>query len=308
MTTRVLVLLAARNGAQWIEEQVESILGQRGVEVALVVGDDASTDDTRVRLTKRWGGDTRVRMRAFETSSGSAGASFQRLMREVDATGFDAVALSDQDDCWLPDKLLAAVDILREQGASGYSAAVRAHWPDGRAAVLGQCPHMRRADFLFEGAGQGCTFVLERGFFQRAQGFLRGDAGRGATMHFHDWMVYVLSRAWNVRWVFDPVPRMDYRQHSGNDIGARGGLAGGSRRLWMIRDGWYAEQIAKASAVYVAAGGCDPLVLSLVRELEHRAARGIPASVRLALRLIQDGRRRRVDRAVLACAALARWI
>ena len=308
MTARVLVLLAAHNGAKWIEEQVESILSQQGVEVTLVIGDDVSSDGTRERLLTRWGSDARLQLIAFDAPSGSAGASFRRLMCAADPSACDVVALADQDDRWFPDKLQSAVDILSRQGAAGYSAAVQVHWADGHTSVSGQCPHLRRADFLFEGAGQGCTFVLRRDFFERAQGFLRSDAGATATMHFHDWMLYVLSRAWGLGWTFDPVARMQYRQHGGNDIGARGGLAGLTRRLGMIRSGWYAEQVAKASRTYVSAGGSDSTALDLVQQLEIGKARGLPASLVLGIRLLRDGRRRVSDRAVLFVAAMARWI
>ena len=306
--TRALVLLAAYNGAAWIEGQVSSILAQRDVEVEVMIGDDASRDDTLERLAIRFAGDARVRVISWDRASGSAGANFLRLMRAADASGFDVVALSDQDDEWFPDKLAAGVAALRTSAAAGFSAAVTARWDNGRETVLTQCPQTRRADFLFEGAGQGCTFVLGHAFFGRVQRFLASKAGQGTDMHFHDWMLYVLSRAWGERWVFDPTPRMVYRQHADNEIGARGGSSALARRLGKIRDGWYAAQIAKAGAVYEAAGGTDPSVLRLVRELERGRARGPLASAGLALRLWRDGRRRAVDRAVLVVAALARWI
>lgn len=306
--TRVAVLLAARNGAEWIEEQVASIIAQEGVDVRLIVGDDASRDDTRARVVARWGDDTRVQVRAFDAPSGSAGANFLRLVRAVDVADCDAVAFSDQDDVWWPAKLARGIKVLRAADAVGASAAVEARWYDGRTAVLDQCPRTRRADFLFEGAGQGCTFVLDRAFFERVQSFLRSPAGAAATMHFHDWLVYLLSRAWGERWAFDPRPCMTYRQHGGNEIGARGGRSGFVRRFAKIYDGWFAGQIAKACTVYVAAGGADPAVLQLVDLLGRGHARSRFESALLALRLLRDGRRRSTDRAALAVSALLRWI
>ena len=46
MTARIVVLLATRNGARWLPEQMASILDQRGVDVRVVTLDDASTDGT----------------------------------------------------------------------------------------------------------------------------------------------------------------------------------------------------------------------------------------------------------------------
>ncbi len=307
--TRVLVLLAACNGERWIEEQVESILAQRGVEVNLLIGDDVSRDASRDLLAARWGADPRIQVLAWPTPSGSAGANFLRLMRHADACGFDAVALADQDDVWLPGKLAAGMAKLGESDdVCACSAAVEAFWDDGRTSVLAQDPRTRRADFLFEGAGQGCTFVLSLSFFARVQFFLASPQGATVDMHFHDWMLYVLCRAWGGRWVFDPRPQMRYRQHGGNDIGARSGLGAFSRRLGKIRDGWYAAQVAKACRVYAAAGGDDPGVLVLARQLAEGPARGSLAALGLAGRLWRAGRRRTVDRVVLVYAALAGWL
>lgn len=304
---RIIVLLASYNGVQWIEEQIESILAQQGVDVDLVVGDDVSKDDTCARIAARWAHDPRVRVIVWPESSGSAGANFLRLIRCVDVSQADAIAFADQDDIWWPHKLANGAAALIAAHASGYSAAVQARWDDGRTALLQQSPNKRGADFLFEGAGQGCTFVLDRRFFERIQSFLNSPEGQSVEMHFHDWLVYLLSRAWDEPWVFDPCACMTYRQHASNEIGARSG-SGFLRRLSLIREGWYADQIAKACAAYVTAGGADTNVLHLITDLGQGHMRGRLASMRLALHLLRDGRRRVFDRAVLFVAALQRWI
>ena len=43
---RVLVLMATHNGQEHLAEQLDSILGQEGVEVSLRISDDCSTDNT----------------------------------------------------------------------------------------------------------------------------------------------------------------------------------------------------------------------------------------------------------------------
>lgn len=306
--THVLVLLAAYNGAEWIEAQIDSILKQEGVTVQIVVSDDASRDGTPERIAAAWPHEARIQVSRATAASGSASANFLRLMRTVDPAGYDHVALADQDDTWFPSKLAVATAKLEQNDAAAYSSAVVARWQDGREALLAQSGRTRIADFLFEGAGQGCTFVMTNAFFSRVQEFMRSDAAADLQMHFHDWMLYVLSRAWGERWVFDPKPGMIYRQHASNDIGARGGSSGLSRRLGMIREGWYAEQIAKAGDVYLRAGGNDARVLALRRQLEGRPQRSWAASLSLAFSLLRVGRRRRVDRAILFVSAVLGWI
>ena len=61
---RVTVLMATYNGmaegGAWLDEQVDSVLAQAGVEVRLVVSDDASSDGTRAHLQERAAADPRI--------------------------------------------------------------------------------------------------------------------------------------------------------------------------------------------------------------------------------------------------------
>ena len=43
---KIAVLLAAFNGMEWIEEQVESIFAQQSIDVDIYISVDLSTDDT----------------------------------------------------------------------------------------------------------------------------------------------------------------------------------------------------------------------------------------------------------------------
>lgn len=303
---RVLVLMATYNGAPWLSEQLDSILRQQGVDVQILIGDDCSRDATRTVVAERAAQDARIRLVGWDQSSGSAGANFRRLYRQVPSDAvFDFVALADQDDLWAPDKILSAVKALQTSSSDGYSCAVRAFRPDGHTWTLPQSPRASRTDFLFEGAGQGCTFVLSREMFLRIGAFCRQQSQAVETLHYHDWLVYLLVRAWGGRWYFDPVPRMDYRQHGGNEIGARGGIASVWRRLQLLRDGWFARQVDAALQLWMLAGGQDVLVEE-IGQLMHQGS--AISRIRLAVLIAHHGRRRLIDRAVLTVAALAGWI
>ena len=303
---RVLVLLASYNGAPWLRAQIDSILAQAGVEVDIMVGDDASHDATPDLLRDAWPGEARIRFRRWDGSSGSAGANFRRLFRTVDSIGYDFVALADQDDVWHPDKLARALEALQRHNAQGYSAAVEAFWPDGRRKTMAQCARERGADFLFEGAGQGCTFVLRQSLFARVRGFCIEHVDAVERLHYHDWMIYLLARAWDARWVFDARAALDYRQHGGNEIGARGSQGAVQRRLKQIRNGWYGRQIRQAAKLYRIAHPGDAFIEGAAQLLGRDD--GPLRRLGLAGFVIRHGRRRRVDRAVLALAALAGWI
>jgi rhamnosyltransferase len=302
---RVLVLLAAFNGARWIAEQLQSILAQDQVECRVVVRDDGSKDATWAELA-HLAHDERIQPVLAATPSGSAAQNFLALIRDNAATGFEFIAFSDQDDVWNPDKLRRACAALTKSAAAGYSSATSAVWPHGRRSLLTQRNIPGTSDYLFEGAGQGCTFVLTADFYGRVRRFFIANAQLTSNLHFHDWAVYALARTWKLRWHFDPEPSMMYRQHGGNDTGARHSRAGVTRRIRLISAGWYSTQLRVIANICAAADAANTTVIAWRRACTRPP--GWPRRWAIVLFCLRGGRRRMTDNAILILSALAGWI
>lgn len=303
---RILVLLATYNGATWIREQLESILAQQDVDVRVAVRDDCSSDATHLELA-RFAHHDKVRIAAVPPDrSGLPARNFLSLIRDNPAGALDFVALSDQDDLWNRDKLERACRMLKASAAAGYSSATTAAWEDGRQRVTRLSGPPTAIDFLFEGAGQGCTFVLTREFYERVRTFLTAHRDLTNEVHYHDWMIYALARSWNLRWYFDSQPSMRYRQHAANHTGARGTVRGAIKRLAMIREGWYRTQLLAIAGICRAAAPVNDSVLGWHRELV--APQSWRRRLRIARFCLRGARRRRRDRMVAVLAALCGWI
>jgi rhamnosyltransferase len=289
------VLLAARNGAFFIERQLQSVLQQIAVDVRVDIRDDDSSDGTRDLVSSLAHRDGRIVLHTDHASSGSAAANFFQLLREAPLDGFTHVAFCDQDDEWSEDKLARAVAALALTGADGYSASVEACWADGKRRVLSQHSGIRRADHLFEGAGQGCTFVFPVESARVIQRILHVHAVLLPAIHYHDWACYALVRASGGRWCFDPVPSMTYHQHGSNDTGARNSFVGVARRIRLIRQGWYRTQVDAVNRLLLAAyPGHAP-----AQEWCELAMRPSARTARLVY-VVRNGRRREIDRAIQA--------
>jgi len=300
---RVLVLMATFNGEQWLQSQLQSIAAQQDVELSLMVSDDASSDGTVGLLRDFCAHRLDLRLIQASVPSGSAGKNFIRLMLAADPSGHDYVALCDQDDEWHPDKLSRASDCLARSTAAGYSAAVRAFWPDGRVSTLKQSPATTLADYVFEGAGQGCTFVLRADAFRAAQRLMEQHRELLEPLHYHDWLLYALFRAQGQNWLFDARPCMQYRQHAGNDTGARSNGAGLMKRLRLIRSGWYGAQVETMARVCVAAVGSRGIGARCYLSLIDSSRSTLTLRLRLCAFVMVHGRRRFTDRCVLLLAA-----
>ncbi|MGN6527489.1 MAG: glycosyltransferase [Burkholderiaceae bacterium] len=304
---RVLVLMATFDGAAWVAEQLESILAQQRVEVAIRLADDCSRDDTLacVRAVEARHPGVPVSVVARAVPSGSAGANFRRLLAETEVEAFDYVALSDQDDLWDADHLARGCEALDRNGCAGYSCAVRT-FGAGEEAVLRQVTRMRALDFLFEGAGQGCTFVMTAALAARVRAVCREHSREVAALHYHDWLVYLVARTAGARWFFDPHPSLRYRQHGSNEIGARNARAALARRLALIRNGWYAEQVRAATVLACRLAPGNAALAHFERLLGSRP--GAMRRLRLAAAMLRVSRRRAVDVCMLVASALAGWI
>ena len=297
--------MAACNGDEWIEQQIRTILGQNAVDVHIVISDDLSADRT-LDVISVFHSTGRVSVISPELPTGSAAQNFLFLIRETDAKNYSFIAFSDQDDIWLPDKLTRACAILIERGADIYSCATTAFWINGRERLLAQAASATESDFFFEGAGQGCTYVLTKAFYDKARAFILQNGELTERLHYHDWMFYALSRSWRLKWTYDSCPMLLYRQHEKNDTGAKTTLKGIRRRLTRIRSGWYAEQVREIARVCAKAAPCDARIVSWCRIISQ--PRSVARWLGILKICIAGGRRRHSDYLMLFVASASGWL
>jgi rhamnosyltransferase len=294
--------MATFDGARWIDEQLDSILNQRRVDVQTVIRDDGSSDSTAANVERIAINDNRITLSVADAPSGSAAQNFFALIRENEATGFDFVALSDQDDVWDTDKLQRSAAALRLSGGCAASSSVVAVWPDGRSRLLIQNPSQTKTDFLFEGAGQGCTFLLTSAFYRQLRSFVIEHPSLTRDIHYHDWSIYALARTWRLVWTFIPDATLRYRQHTANDTGARSSIGGAAMRFRRIRSGWYREQLMGIARVCRAAVPADPMIASWDEVLHSNPS--WRRRIKIARTCLAGGRRRFSDNIVLIVSAL----
>jgi rhamnosyltransferase len=304
--TRVLILMATFNGAKWIREQLDSVLNQIGVCIYIFVSDDCSVDGTGqiIKAHPMYG--EKITLVENVSVSGSAGRNFQRLFLLSKSSEFDYVALCDQDDIWKPEKLVSAINLMIRSGSTGYSSDVLAMWPDASTRLVRQSKKERSCDFLLEGAGQGCTFVIEARLFDTVVIFIRNNLELSSRFHYHDWLIYLICRINGGRWIFDHDTYIVYRQHGENEIGARNGVRSVKYRLDKIKSGWYKEQILLACQISALAGKSSAAVDKMRGFMSGDFIRF--RNLKFAFYLFRHGRRRLIDRAVLFLAALRGWI
>jgi rhamnosyltransferase len=293
MNKRVLVLMATHNGIQWIAEQLKSIQSQERVDVSILASDDASTDGTFEYLNSNFG----LMMLKGRGPHGSAGKNFFNLLLHADFSSYDFVAFSDQDDIWHPWKLERAINCLATQGCEGYSANVTAFWENGREVLVDKAQSQREWDFLFQGAGPGCSYVMSAFLAKGIQSALRANPRIPDEICLHDWFVYAWARSHGFEWFIDKVSVMRYRQHSANEFGVNSGFKVAKKRIEEIKSGWYRGQVEAIALV------CGVDSQKLVHKVLSKTWKG-----RISLALHADKFRRRYsDAFMLALTSMRCW-
>lgn len=306
---RIVVLMATYRGERFLEPQIASILDQRGVDVRLIVSDDGSDDRTPELLDRIAANDSRVTVLPPERSGSSAG-NFFRAIRDARIDDADAIAFSDQDDLWYPEKLARHFALLNGTTAAGTVGGVSSNVAPFSAARPGPALErggpQRLADHVFDSAGPGSTYLLTPAAYALVREQLLDPDGAASHAAYHDWLIYALVRAAGYRWVFDPRPSLGYRQHDQNVLGAQSGFAQDWERLRVIASKAHRAQVITIAhaALRVAEPRQRPRLEWLLERMEHP---GPLSNLRLAAHAGQYRRSLRDRLALGATMGLGIW-
>lgn len=235
MKSKAIILLAAYIGERFIKQQIQYILNQTYKPFKILINIDQSDDKTVSIVQDYAKKNPEIQILNKNKRFGSAAANFINLIIDADLTDIDYIALADQDDIWKEDKLEKAIQKL-EQGFDSYSSNVQAFWEDGRKKTIEKNQPQQKFDHLFESAGPGCTFVMNKKLALCLQQFLK--VGQFDQLdNYHDWMIYAFARVNGFKWFIDSYSGVHYRQHASNVFGANVGIKAFMSRVNRVLSG-----------------------------------------------------------------------
>ena len=106
------ILMATYNGEKYLEEQIDSILGQTYKNIRLIISDDCSTDNTK-NILKKYQEKENIEIYYQKENLGYV-KNFEFLLQKVDN---EIYMLSDQDDVWMSNKVEDTLKKLEEDNA-----------------------------------------------------------------------------------------------------------------------------------------------------------------------------------------------
>lgn len=303
MGASVSVALCTHNGSRYIGAQLASILSQTVPVSELVLGDDASDDDT-VAIATRLANDAGLPIRVLRSQEPLGVA--KNFERTILACVGEFVALSDQDDVWHANRVARALEAFERRPAlalvSGDATLVDA---DGEAigATLFRALGVTPADVSSIENGHAYELYSKRNLVTGATTMIRRSLGDRAAPFpaawVHDeWLAIVASARDEAGVIAEPL--IDYRQHGGNQIGVvQLSQLGKLRRMLDPGASRSRRLLLRASELAARIGDIDgvpPERVEAAREkLAHERVRSA-LSVRRALRLIPVTRELRTGR------------
>jgi glycosyltransferase involved in cell wall biosynthesis len=202
------VCMATYNGEKYLRAQLESILPQLESGDELVISDDSSTDKT-LGIIRSYN-DDRIRLLTGNRFF-SPIYNFENALKHA---GGKIIALADQDDIWLPDKLA----LIRRQldGKTDRPALVMldGYMIDAEGRRTGQTIFGRKPPKhgvlanLYDNCFTGCTLAFTRPLLELALPF-----PPGIPMH-DSWLGILALLRGEVEFVRQPT--MEYRRHGDN--------------------------------------------------------------------------------------------
>jgi glycosyltransferase involved in cell wall biosynthesis len=218
---KVVILLATRNGADFLQQQLESYRAQTYANWELLVSDDGSTDET-VAIINAFAQTVAQRVVLLHGPQLGFWQNFVSLVRSNEAEG-DFIAYSDQDDIWFAEKLANAVAWLKTQPIErpalyfARTALVDTNGaPAGFSSLFKRAPTFQNA--LVQSIGGGNTMV----FNHAGRQVLRATPVDSALVS-HDWWTYQLITGVGGVAHYDSWPCLKYRQHEKNLVGSNVG-------------------------------------------------------------------------------------
>lgn len=219
------ILLAAYNGEQYIEEQIDSIIAQTSNDWRLIVQDDCSTDNTPniiEKYAKQY--PNKIFCHKRTTPTRSAKANFMDMLKYVQS---EYIMFSDQDDVWLPNKIeqtAKAMEDLENSCKKGTPLLIHSDLiiVDSELKTINQsmfrysglkCRAKSLKKLFVQNNVTGCTVMINKALMK----FVENENPQKMLMH--DWWFALIAAAFG-KIGFVKEPLIEYRQHKNNQLGA----------------------------------------------------------------------------------------
>ena len=170
----ISVVMCTYNGAKYVKEQVDSILQQTEADFELVVCDDCSNDGTWEILQEYASGHDDIRIFRNEQNLGF----LKNYEKALGLASGEYIALSDQDDIWMPNHLEVLMNLLGERtiacgnsllvDENGNSLGMSLKEQEDLTVVSENPLDLALSVMVYRNPFQGAAMLFRRSFLEKA--------------------------------------------------------------------------------------------------------------------------------------------
>lgn len=219
------ILLATYNGAEYLREQIDSLLSQSFNDWRLIIRDDGSTDET-LRIIESYVSKYPVKINLVKDNKivKSAKHNFWSLLEHSDA---EYVTFCDQDDIWFSNKIEQSLKAIQLEERKNPNFPILIHTDltvvgENRSIINTSLYDMQNIEvsyfdrverLLVQNAITGCTMMINRALAEKLK-----SIPNEAIMH--DWWIALHAMIFG-KIVYLKDSHILYRQHISNTVGAK---------------------------------------------------------------------------------------
>jgi len=217
------ILMATYNGKKFICEQIESILSQSFDNWHLYINDDNSADST-LKIIKEY--ETKYPEKITVSKSAFPLGAKGNFFRLTEFSKSEYIMFCDQDDVWKADKIEKTLKLMQNTENGNKNIPVLVHTDlcvvDENLKVINPSyfklsriknkTDLNRA--IVQNCVTGCTMMVNKALLK-----LVGNDNKSIIMH--DWWLYLIASSFG-KIAFLNEQTILYRQHTKNEVGAKG--------------------------------------------------------------------------------------
>lgn len=212
---KVQIIMSTYNGEKYISEQIESIFSQKECNISLLIRDDGSTDST-VQVIKELS--QKYNIKLIQGENLKPAQSFLEALGNSD-DNVDYYAFSDQDDVWKENKIITAINAIKEFDRPilyvSNLTAVDENKKILKDTILPSKISLDYKDLLIRSSHLfGCTMV----FNKELRDFVKIYTPKKVIMH-DLWLGLIAALKGKI--VYDQNSYIYYRQHGNNHVGSQ---------------------------------------------------------------------------------------
>ncbi len=209
------IIIATFNGSKYIDEAIRSALSQKGVELEVIIVEDASTDQTpeiigRYACPQGFDFDPRVRIVRHSTNRGIEGSYRDGVIN----TAAPFFKLLDHDDVLPSAYVMAMQKAVLDRNPGMAFVAGQTNYMDADGRVYRRKGYQDKPEVLDSrevecGVLWGLRIPIHNGAM-----LIRKEAYEELGGFDYDFVLAAARSEWQIGWVNEPV--LNYRNHGGN--------------------------------------------------------------------------------------------